>query len=84
MYNLFCRNPGLTKFMGRNCYGPKLTWAEIDMGRFCYGPKWPGTFQANEKGYHALTKVHMAYRRILYWAVYKWDAYVNFLSKLYG
>ena len=30
---------GLTKFMGRNCYGPKLSWAEIDMGRFCYGPK---------------------------------------------
>ena len=29
----------LTEFMGRNCYGPKLTWAEIDMGRFCYGPK---------------------------------------------
>ena len=24
---------GLTKFMGRNCYGPKLSWAEIDMGR---------------------------------------------------
>ena len=27
--------------MGRNCYGPKLTWAEIDMGRFCYGPNDP-------------------------------------------
>ena len=33
----------LTYFMGRNCYGPKLSWAEIDMGRFCCGPKWPGT-----------------------------------------
>ena len=29
--------------MGRNCYGQKLSWAEIDMGRFRYGPKWPGT-----------------------------------------
>ena len=32
-----------------------------------------GSFRRmRSQGYHALTKVHMAYRRIFYWAVYKW------------